>query len=148
MASFILLYFFFFLLCIILADLPTQLDVSRCTHCGKLFRGPRSSISLQEHITNIHAAVAPISSAGKYSKATSPSSAMPSIRPSFTISGNGDLANDSGGSGEGVNDDTQSCTKCSITFETREDFERHQLLHANKSAHVCNITEFKFILLN
>ncbi|XP_075676758.1 Zn finger homeodomain 1 isoform X3 [Dermatophagoides pteronyssinus] len=117
------------------SDLPTQLDVSRCTHCGKLFRGPRSSISLQEHITNIHAAVAPISSAGKYSKATSPSSAMPSIRPSFTISGNGDLANDSGGSGEGVNDDTQSCTKCSITFETREDFERHQLLHANKSAH-------------
>ncbi|OTF81438.1 Zinc-finger double domain containing protein, partial [Euroglyphus maynei] len=118
-------------------DLSTQLDVSRCTHCGKLFRGPRSSISLQEHITNIHAAVAPISLAGKYSKASSPSSAMPSIRPLFTSSGNGDLVNYSGGSGGGGggDDDTQSCTKCSITFETREDFERHQLLHANKSAH-------------
>lgn len=30
--------------------------MSRCNHCGKLFRGSNSEASLQEHIANIHLA--------------------------------------------------------------------------------------------
>lgn len=33
----------------------TGSDLARCPHCGKLFRGARCTLSLAEHIANIHA---------------------------------------------------------------------------------------------
>lgn len=95
------------------------LDVSRCPHCGKLFRGARSSISLQEHITNIHAAVAPIT---KFPKASSPSTAGAPSYHSY-----------------GPFDDTLSlaCTKCSIRFDNKDELDKHHLvMHATGAVQV------------
>lgn len=88
------------------------LDVSRCPQCGKLFRGPRSSISLQEHITNIHAAVAPNT---KFGQSTSPSTTVPSFKLSMFGTFDNDLC--------------MVCPKCNLTFDRKEDFEKHQLVH-------------------
>ena len=99
------------------------LDVSRCPQCGKLFRGPRSSISLQEHITNIHAAVAPNT---KFGQSTSPSTTVPSFKLSMFGTFDNDLC--------------MVCPKCNLTFDRKEDFEKHQLVHMPSPVQVCWLT--------
>jgi len=102
----------------------SALDVSRCHHCGKLFRGPRSSISLQEHITNIHAAVAPTC---KLPSGCAPSPLAPSFRLGAMF---GPLESEL---------HLLVCHQCSLTFDRKEDFDKHQLIHLPTSVQVCAI---------
>ncbi|RWS13046.1 zinc finger protein 1-like protein [Dinothrombium tinctorium] len=78
-------------------------QLARCPHCGKLFRGPRCSFSLQEHITNIHAAVAPASAGNK-----SPPSKQDSEK-------------------------THLCVKCKASFACKEELEKHVAVHLSTS---------------
>ena len=107
---------------------PSGLDVSRCPHCGKLFRGPRSSISLQEHITNIHAAVAPITNnANKFGcggKVSSPTGAS-SRTFKMTMFG-----------GPMDQDHCLVCHKCNLSFGSKEEFDKHHLIHLSTSVQV------------
>jgi DNA-directed RNA polymerase subunit RPC12/RpoP len=105
--------------------------LARCPHCGKLFRGSRSSLSLQEHITNIHAAIAPIS---KPSLASSPSSTISSLD---TLVARPD------------NDKAYVCSKCKASFMQKDHLEKHELLHSTQGQvrmfHILTFTKNKFI---
>lgn len=93
-----------------LRSLSTETDqLSRCPHCGKLFRGPRSSASLDEHITNIHAVVAPTASLSAQSR-----SLVDSLGHPLSVT-------------TGV-DGSFSCFKCKASFSHSDLLEKHQLV--------------------
>lgn len=132
-------------------------DVSRCPHCGKLFRGARSTISLQEHITNIHAAVAPISksifaqqvaAAAAAAAAAASGGSPPSAANSFKFASLFGHLDEMDGHQHGHNSgQVQACPKCSQTFECKEDYEKHQLLHLSSSLQVRGLYENEWYLV-
>lgn len=130
------------------ADSP-NLNVSRCPHCGKLFRGPRSSISLQEHITNIHAAVAPItkfaSDAVAAANTTADLNGPSSFRPTaVAAAAAAALFGSPYHQGDALTPLT--CTKCSLTFERKEDFDKHQLVHSTNPVQVSHVCRLSYLI--
>lgn len=90
-------------------------QLSRCPHCGKLFRGPRSTASLEEHITNIHAVVAPSSSS--VNSIPSPSSLL------HVVPSSGIIASDLH-----LSDSSFPCYKCKVSFSHKDLLEKHVML--------------------
>ncbi|CAG2161427.1 unnamed protein product [Oppiella nova] len=92
---------------------PLNVLHARCPHCGRIFRGQRSSLSLQEHISSIHAVVVPSS---KSNMASSPSASHSSdalVGPTH-------------------NDRTFVCSQCKASFAQRDQLEKHELIHSSQ----------------
>ena len=91
---------------------PLNMVHARCPHCGRIFRGQRSSLSLEEHISSIHAVAVPTS---KAHMASSPSSIRSSDAVLSPI------------------EPPLVCSKCKASFTEKDHLEKHQLLHSSQA---------------
>ena len=100
--------------------------LARCPQCGKLFKGPRSTLALQEHITNIHA---PTSLQSKFLPASS--SPTNSVASAIT---------------QDDPDKPYVCIKCKASFMHKDHLEKHEQLHSTQGQ-VSKFLEYFQILL-
>ncbi|CAG2109329.1 unnamed protein product, partial [Medioppia subpectinata] len=100
---------------------PLNVLHSRCPHCGRIFRGQRSSFSLQEHINSIHAVVVPSS---KSNMASSPSASHSSDAMV----------------GRTQDDKSFVCSQCKASFAQKDELEKHELIHSSQGQYClqCN----------
>ncbi|XP_054161731.1 zinc finger E-box-binding homeobox 1-like [Oppia nitens] len=92
---------------------PLNVLHARCPHCGRIFRGQRSTLSLEEHINSIHAVVVPSS------KSNMASSPLASHSSDAIVS-------------RTLTDKKYVCTQCKASFTQKDQLDKHELIHSSQ----------------